>query len=302
MQRLQRPRSRGRAFGGIASRERASTVCVLVGRLLPGHALTVRAEHVRPHRFAGDGACVRQNSTRDRGARARTIVQGESTGGRDGSDPSFWGRGAGSREPDCRRGSASRASAARRDLGNTRRIRGIGVGRVQRSTCSRRPCRGLKWVSAFRYECCLTDRRGGISRSGAVDRRVRVHANHEWTANRPDSERSRGGFSLHRSGLLVPTTGLEPATPVLQVRCATNCAKSANRGVPRHIPHVRSHECASTSLERSRLCSRRPVEERRARAYCAGASVGAGVSSPGASSTGASVGVSDGAGVGVAVA
>jgi hypothetical protein len=26
-----------------------------------------------------------------------------------------------------------------------------------------------------------------------VDRRVRVHENHEWAANRPDSERSRGG-------------------------------------------------------------------------------------------------------------
>lgn len=25
----------------------------------------------------------------------------------------------------------------------------------------------------------------------------------------------------------VPATGLEPATPVLQVRCATNCAKPA---------------------------------------------------------------------------
>ncbi|MDF2916381.1 MAG: hypothetical protein K0S70_598 [Microbacterium sp.] len=36
-----------------------------------------------------------------------------------------------------------------------------------------------------------------------------------------------------------PTTGLEPVTPVLQVRCATNCAKSAEPGIPGFVAVVR---------------------------------------------------------------
>ena len=44
----------------------------------------------------------------------------------------------------------------------------------------------------------------------------------------PIPKRNRGGFLRYDLGFLVPTTGLEPATPVLQVRCATNCAKSAD--------------------------------------------------------------------------
>lgn len=118
-------------------------------------------------------------------------------------------------------------------------------------------------------------RRRGVSldgREGTDVGKTWASSSREKTAKGPPPRVSReGGPSCAE-----PTTGLEPVTPVLQVRCATNCAKSAGAVLQ---------------------CRRRPASVPASRGQVAGAVVAGAV----VAGAGEPVGEGDGERVGVGV-